>query len=290
MHMMFNFFVNQHLFYALASGDAAPLVKAIRATRSIPEYCQWASFLRNHDEVDLGRLTREQRDTVYSKFGPDKSMQLYDRGIRRRLAPMLGGRALLELAYSMMFSLPGTPVLRYGDEIGMGDDLKLPERNPVRTPMQWSEEPHGGFSTADKTILPVIDDDIWGYRRINVAAQQRDPSSMLNWTERMIRLRKECPEIGWGQYTVLKTNAPSVLAMRYDWRNNSVLLLHNFEDKTKKVRIECGVPGSDRLVNLVAGEHSQAEADGKHTIVLEGYGYRWFRVGSLNYRLNREKY
>src|SRR6185369_17017944 len=129
MHMMFNFFVNQHVFYALASGDAGPLGKAIRATRSIPEYSQWASFLRNHDEVDLGRLTAKQRDIVYAKFGPEKQMQLYNRGIRRRLAPMLAGRPQLELAYSLMFSLPGTPALRYGDEIGMGDDLKLPERN-----------------------------------------------------------------------------------------------------------------------------------------------------------------
>jgi len=291
MHMMFNFFVNQHVFYALASGDAGPLAKAVRGTQSIPEYSQWASFLRNHDEVDLGRLTSKQRNLVYEKFGPEQRMQLYDRGIRRRLAPMLGGRPQLELAYSLMFSLPGTPVLRYGDELGMGDDLKLPERNSVRTPMQWSAELHGGFSTADKTILPVIDDEVWGYRRINVAAQQRDPNSMLNWTERMIRLRKECPEIGWGKYTVLNTGTPNVLAMRYDWRNNSLVTVHNFSEKPQKIRVRCGdVPGSDRLINLIIGEHSRADADGKHTIVLEEYGYRWFRVGSLNYRLQREKY
>src|SRR5437016_87463 len=205
MHMMFNFYVNQHMFYALASGDAGPLTKAIGATQSISEYSQWASFLRNHDELDLGRLTPKQRNLIYAKFAPEKRMQLYDRGIRRRLAPMLGSRPQLELAYSLMFSLPGTPVIRYGDEIGMGDDLKLPERNPVRTPMQWSDELHGGFSTAAKTILPVIDDGVWGYQRINVAAQQRDPDSMLNWTERMIRLRKECPEIGWGRCTILNT-------------------------------------------------------------------------------------
>src|SRR5262249_29179903 len=150
--------VNQHVFYALASGDAGPLAKALHATHKIAPYAQWASFLRNHDELDLGRLTEEQRQTVFSKFGPDKNMQLYDRGIRRRLAPMLSGRPQLELAYSLVFALPGTPALRYGDEIGMGDDLKLPERNSVRTPMQWSEEPQAGFSTAPKTILPVIDE------------------------------------------------------------------------------------------------------------------------------------
>ena len=130
LHMMFNFWVNQHVFYALASADARPLGKALRATRRLPATAQWAQFLRNHDELDLGRLTKEQRTAVFERLGPDPRMQLYDRGIRRRLAPMLGDRRRLELAYSLMFSLPGTPVLYYGDEIGMGDDLTLPERNP----------------------------------------------------------------------------------------------------------------------------------------------------------------
>jgi maltose alpha-D-glucosyltransferase/alpha-amylase len=113
---------------------------------------------------------------------------------------------------------------------------------------------------------------------------------MLNWTERMIRLRKECPEIGWGKCTILNTGTPNVLAMLYEWRNNYLLTLHNFQDKPKKIRLNCGVSGGDRLINLIMGEHSRADADGKHTIVLEAYAYRWFRVGSLNYRLHREKY
>jgi maltose alpha-D-glucosyltransferase / alpha-amylase len=290
MHMMFNFFVNQHAFYALASGDARPLAKAIDQTREIPTYAQWGSFLRNHDEIDLGRLTDVQRQIVFEKFGPEKYMQLYNRGIRRRLIPMLGNRPQVELANSLMFSLPGTPVLRYGDEIGMGDDLSLIERNSVRTPMQWSDEPQAGFSTAAKTAIPVIADGVWSYKRINVAAQRRDPNSLLNWTERMIRLRKECPEIGWGDCTVLNTGNPGVLAMRYDWRNNSVLTLHNFTEKPKSIRLKAGVKDGDRLVNLLVGEHSEADPAGKHVIVVEGYGYRWYRVGSLNYILNREKY
>jgi maltose alpha-D-glucosyltransferase/alpha-amylase len=290
MHMMFNFFVNQHMFYAFASADAGPLAKAIESTKRIPEFAQWASFLRNHDEVDLGRLTNKRRQLVYSKFGPEKRMQLYGRGIRRRLAPMLGARPQLELAYSLMLSLPGTPVLRYGDEIGMGDDLKLTERDPVRTPMQWSDEPQAGFSTHPKTILPVIDDDVWSYKRINVAAQRCDPQSMLNWTERMIRFRKECPEMGWGTCTILKTGTPNVLGMRYDWRNNSIVTLHNFDDKPKSIRLNVGVKEGNRLVNLLVGEESRAGPNGKHTIVLEGYGYRWYRVGGLNYILKRKKY
>jgi len=290
MHMMFNFYVNQHVFYALASADIRPLVRALEETRTIPEYAQWASFLRNHDELDLGRLTREQREIVYKRFGPSERMQLYGRGIRRRLAPMLGNRPQIELAYSLLFSLPGSPVLRYGDEIGMGDNLRLKERWSVRTPMQWSDEPHGGFSTADKTVLPVIDKGVWSYKRINIEAQRRDNDSMLNWIERMIRLRKECPEFGWGTYQVLHTGSPSVLAIRYDWRNNSMLTLHNFDEKAHSIALDSQAAGNERLANVLAGEHSNAQSDGKHRIVLEGYGYRWYRVGGLGHILRREKY
>ena len=131
-------------------------------------------------------------------------MQLYDRGIRRRLAPMLGGdRRRLELAYSLMCTLPGTPVIRYGDEIGMGDNLDLPERNCARTPMQWSTEPHGGFTKSDKPCSPPIDKGPYGYEHVNVAKQRRDPNSLLNWTERIIRMRKEVPEVGWGDFKVI---------------------------------------------------------------------------------------
>jgi maltose alpha-D-glucosyltransferase / alpha-amylase len=288
--MIFNFFVNQHLFYALASGDARPLAHALAATKRIPRYAQWASFLRNHDELDLGRLTEEQRQLVFEKFGPEPRMQLYGRGIRRRLAPMLGNRPQLELAYSLLFSLPGTPVLRYGDEIGMGDDLRLKERNPVRTPMQWSNEAQAGFSTAPRTVLPVISKGPWSYRRVNVEAQRRDPNSMLNWTERMIRLRKECPEFGWGDYTILHTRSPNVLAMRFEWRNNALVTLHNFHEKPVSVTLDLGGPEGQRLMNLGVGEHSQAGPNGVHRIVVEGYGYRWFRVGGLGHILRREKY
>jgi maltose alpha-D-glucosyltransferase/alpha-amylase len=217
-------------------------------------------------------------------------MQLYGRGIRRRLAPMLGNRAQLEMAYSMMFSLPGTPVLRYGDEIGMGDDLDLPERNAVRTPMQWSDEPQAGFSTAQKTVLPVVSEGPYGYKRVNVEAQRRDPTSMLNWTERLIRLRKECPEIGWGTYRILTTGNPGVLALKYEWRNNALIVIHNFDHRETAVTIDPDSIEGSRLTNLLVGEHSQAQPNGHHKIVLEGYGYRWYRVGGLGHILHREKY
>ena len=292
MHMMFNFHVNQNLFYALAASDCRPLVRALKATDYRPEAAQWGLFLRNHDELDLGRLSEEQREQVFKAFGPEESMQLYGRGIRRRLAPMLNGdRRLIELAYSLLFTLPGTPVLRYGDEIGMGDDLKLPERNCARTPMQWSVEPHGGFTTADKPILPVISEGPYSYHHVNTAEQRRDPKSLLNWTERIVRMRKEIPEVGWGEFEVLPIRNPAVLAIRYDWRNNSVVFLHNLSDSPREVAFSTGVPGSEGrvLVNLLSDNHSRASKDGKHRLLLEAYGYRWYRVGGLDYLLKRSE-
>ena len=292
MHMMFNFQVNQNLFYALAASDCRPLVRALKATMRRPETAQWCLFLRNHDELDLGRLTEEQRQQVFKCFGPEKDMQLYERGIRRRLAPMLNGdRRIIELAYSLIFTLPGTPVLRYGDEIGMGDDLALSERNCARTPMQWSTEPHGGFTTADKPVVPVISDGPFGYPHVNAAEQRRDPKSLLNWTERIVRMRKEVPEVGWGEFEILSVRDPAVLAIRYDWRNNSVLFLHNLSDTPREVAFSAGLRGSDGrlLVNLLSENHSQASRDGKHRMLLEAYGYRWYRVGGLDYLLKRSE-
>jgi maltose alpha-D-glucosyltransferase/alpha-amylase len=290
MHMMFNFHVNQHLFYALASADSRPLAKALKATKPRPATAQWGLFLRNHDELDLGRLTQAQRDTVFKSFGPDKDMQLYDRGIRRRLAPMLGGdRRRLELAYSLMCTLPGTPVIRYGDEIAMGDDLSLPERNCARTPMQWSTEPHGGFTKSDKPACPVIDKGPYGYPHVNVAKQRRDPNSMLNWTERIVRMRKEVPEVGWGDFAIIPVRDPAVFIMRYDWRSNSVLFVHNLDEKPREVAFSTGLSGEAgaHLINLLAEDHSHADKRGQHRIVLEPYGYRWYRVGGLDYLLKR---
>ncbi|HEY4859410.1 MAG TPA: alpha-amylase family protein [Xanthobacteraceae bacterium] len=290
MHMMFNFQVNQALFYALASADCRLLIKALYATRPRPATAQWGMFLRNHDELDLGRLTQQQRQKVFDAFGPSKEMQLYDRGIRRRLAPMLNGdRRRLELAYSLMFTLPGTPVIRYGDELGMGDNLELPERACARTPMQWSTEPHAGFTRSDKPVVPVIDNGAFGYQHVNAAAQRRDPNSMLNWTERIIRMRKEVPEVGWGDFEAIDIADRAVLVLRYDWRNNSVLFVHNLDDKPHEVSVSLGRDegGSQLLVNLLSDAHSRAGEDGKHHLLIEAYGYRWFRVGGLDYLLKR---
>ncbi len=292
IHMMFNFPVNQHLFYAFATGDTGPLIAALDETRELPATGQWGMFLRNHDELDLGRLSDEQRAAVFAAMGPEPEMQLYDRGIRRRLAPMLrNDRRRLELAYSLLFSLPGTPVLGYGDEIGMGDDLSLPERNCARTPMQWSTEPNGGFTTGRKPVLPVISAGPYGYEQINVAAQRRDPNSLLNWLERIIRMRGEVPEIGWGDCTVLPSGSDSVLVLRYDWRNNGVLVVHNFAGEPVEIVVQLDDDGRGcDLANLFAEEHSEADDRSRHRLVLEPYGYRWYRIGGLDYLLRRTEF
>jgi maltose alpha-D-glucosyltransferase/alpha-amylase len=292
LQMMLNFPVNQRLYYAFATGDPQPLKRAIRETLAhIPRDAQWVQFLRSHDELDLGRLTDEQRKRVFEVFAPDPDMQLYNRGIRRRLAPMLGNdRRRMELAYSLLFSLPGTPMIQYGDEIGMGEDLSLKEREATRTPMQWTAEPHGGFTCADKPLLPVIDEGVFGYRKVNVNAQRRDPGSFMNWVARVIRVRKECTELAWGKCEVMDVGAPSVLALAYRFRKAAMLTLHNFSDAAQTLRLKVSDPGGERLVDLLGAEHSKAAGRGTHEIALDGYGYRWFRVGTVDETLVRAPY
>ncbi len=281
LHMMFNFTVNQALFHALATADTQRLVRALHDTEAKPASSQWGSFLRNHDELDLGRLPPKQRQRVFDAFAPEPRMQIYGRGIRRRLAPMLGGdRKRLELAYSLMLTLPGTPVLRYGDEIGMGDDLDLSERDAVRTAMQWSTEANGGFTAAARSGVPVIARGPYGYRHVNVALQRRDPGSLLSWMERVLRMRRELPEIGWGDFTVVDVGAPGVLVLRYDWRGDALVVVHNLADAPCEVWLPAQEAGGRRgvLVDLLGDDHLRTDGDG-HTLTLDGHGYRWYRIG-----------
>jgi maltose alpha-D-glucosyltransferase/alpha-amylase len=288
VHMMFNFWANQHLFASLATSDARPLAQALRETRALPEGAQWAHFLRNHDELDLGHLDDDVRNAVFREFGPEPSMQLYDRGIRRRLAPMLGDRRRIELAYSLLFSLPGTPVLRYGDEIGMGDNLRLRERMAIRTPMQWSAGHQAGFSSADRTVLPVIQRGLYSADNVNVEQQWRDPSSLLRWTSRLIRARKACPEIGWGTWDIIPTRPPNVIAIEYVWRGTSLVCVHNLAGHPVEVSLSPSTDERGVLANVITDEISTAGRDGVHRIDLDAYDYRWYRVGGLEYAIERD--
>jgi maltose alpha-D-glucosyltransferase / alpha-amylase len=281
LHMMFNFWVNQHLFWSLSSGDARPLARALEETRPTSPDVHWAQFLRNHDELDIGHLPDAAKQGVFESFGPEPAMQLYGRGIRRRLAPMLGDRRMIELAKSLLLSLPGTPVLRYGDEIGMGDNLRLKERMAIRTPMQWTDERHAGFTSGERPVVPPVRRGLYAYETVNVENQRRDPDSLLRWMIRMIRLRKECPEIGWGDWKLVRTNQPAVLAMLYEWRHRRLLCVHNLAHAPCEVRLKIGAEGGDLLANLVDRDEAVADSRGVHHVELEPYGYRWYRVGGL---------
>jgi maltose alpha-D-glucosyltransferase/alpha-amylase len=187
----------------------------------------------------------------------------------------------------MLFSLPGSPVIRFGDELRMGDDLSLEQREAVRTPMQWANEPHGGFTTSKKPVVPVIDHGVWSYEHVNVEAQRRDPSSFLSWMARIIRIRKECPEVGFGRCTVLDAGAESVLALRFDWHGHSVVTLHNFAERPREARLRLR-KDDNRLSDLFEPVELQARA-GRFAIPLDALDYRWFRIGGLDYAIRGER-
>jgi maltose alpha-D-glucosyltransferase/alpha-amylase len=280
--MVFAFRLNQAIMLALARHDARPIQATLRQLPRLPRYAQWAIFLRNHDEVDLGRLTVEERQEVFDAFGPDPDMQLYRRGIRRRLAPMLyGNRRRLEMAYSLQFTMPGTPVIRYGDEIGMGENLALPERQAIRTPMQWDDTLNAGFSRADPSQLPVpvISSGPYGYQQVNVTDQRRDPHSLLVWFERILHTLRECDEIGSGRHELLDVGPPHVLVHRATGDSGAMLFLHNLADRPCQVNAGQQPDRPGRPLAVVAdsdyGEKLDLEA-----IQLAGYGYRWIRLRS----------
>lgn len=283
MQMLFNFWGNQYLMLALARESAAPLVQAMEELPPSPPTGQWANFVRNHDELSLDKLSADEQDEIAAAFAPDReTMWIFDRGIRRRFAPLLDGNLQrLKLTYSLLFTLPGTPVVNYGEELGMGDDLSLDERNPARTPMQWSKAPNGGFSTAppDQVVLPVIDSGDYGYKKLNVTTQQRNPNSLLNWMERAIRLRKECPEFGWGQMQLLDTGHDSVFAHRCEWRGKAVIAVHNFGQSDCKATLLLKDDVGKCLIDLFEEQPEAVISDSAYDIHLSGYGYRWFQVG-----------
>jgi maltose alpha-D-glucosyltransferase/alpha-amylase len=280
MHMLFNFILNQLTYLAFAREEAEPITRALRMLPTKPPTGQWAVFMRNHDELALERLSERERADVAQAFGFTDDMWLYNRGVPRRLAPILGGDLRrLRQACSLLFSLPGTPVLWYGDEIGMGDDLSLPERNAVRTPMQWSGEANGGFSTAPAKALirPVISKGQFGYQKLNVAAQQREPGSLLNSFEQLVRVRHQCLEIGRGEATILDTGQGSVLGLGYKDGERRLIVLHNLSRKACTAVIDLD-EGAEYLTDLLDGyDHVPVEGP-QHTIELEPYGYRWLRV------------
>ena len=282
MDMLFDFIGNQALYLSFVRHEAGPIVRALRARPEPPEQAQWANFIKNHDEASLDKLSEAERSEVFDAFAPEESMRLFGRGIRRRFPSMVGGdRRRMELAYSLLFSLPGTPVLFYGEEIGMAENLSMPDREAVRLPMQWSDQPAGGFTSADESRLPrsPLRDGPFGYETINVEDQRIDPDSFLTWMERLIRTRKEWPALGWGEWRVLGARDEAVLAVASAWGDTAVLAVHNFaaEPRTASIRLPDRLTGRrwQHLVGTSAGATPDPPS-GRASLELPGYGYHWF--------------
>ncbi|MBG6216809.1 trehalose synthase [Arthrobacter sp. CAN_A6] len=285
--MMFDFIVMQAMYLSLARQDASPLAEALDSRPAINPDNQWAMFVRNHDELTLDKLSAEERQEVFAAFGPEERMQVFGRGLKRRLPPMLDGDAQrVRMVYSLLFSLPGTPVLFYGEEIGMGEDLDADGRMAVRTPMQWTGGRNGGFSTADEAELvsPVITGE-YGAERVNAARSRRDPESLLNFMAKLIRRYRECPELGWGRFDILEQSVPSVLAHRCTWEAATIILVHNLGsepvtvslDLTSSERLLADIGGLS-LLDLLGDTTPRVSDEGVLELELQGYDYRWLRI------------
>jgi maltose alpha-D-glucosyltransferase/alpha-amylase len=238
--MAFHFPVMPRMFMSVRREDATPMYEILERTPPIPGGAQWGLFLRNHDELTLEMVTDEERDYMYAEYAKDPRMKL-NLGIRRRLAPLLdNGRDEMELMHAIMFSLPGTPVLYYGDEIGMGDNVYLGDRDGVRTPMQWTSDRNGGFSRADfaQLYLPPLMDPVYGYQACNVEAQLRTPTSLLRWLHRFIELRKQHPVFGLGTYEPLRSGNPRIFAHIRSYEDDIVLCVHNVARSAQAVELD----------------------------------------------------
>lgn len=280
-HMAFNFPVMPRLFMSLRREDRLPIVDIIERTPGIPANCQWGMFLRNHDELTLEMVTDEERDYMWHEFAGDPRMKL-NLGIRRRLAPLMGnGRRQMELLTSLLFTLPGSPIIYYGDELGMGDNIYLGDRNGVRTPMQWSSDRNAGFSKADTAMLysPLIVDPVYGYQSVNVEAQLRTPSSLLNWTKRMIRIRRRYPVFGRGSIEFLDPENRKVLAYLRSDGEQTVLVVANLSRFSQPVELDLRRFKGMRPVELI-GEtpFPVVREDLPYFLSLGPHGFYWFRL------------
>ncbi len=279
VQMLFDFRTCSAQWLAHARGHAEPLIDALNSRPSYPAQAQFANFCRHHDELNLGMLSDSEREDVFAAFAPEPEHRVYGRGIRRRLAPMLGNdQQRIRLALALTMALPGTPVLLYGDEIGMGEDLSLPGRLAVRNPMQWSSGQAGGFSTSDKLYRPVHADGPYGYRTVNVADQRHDLGSLYSWVAQAIRVRRESPELGWGEWRTLDMDDPHVLAIETRWRDDRTVTLHNLSAEPVKVRLPDGAeePDQGKRMRQMLGDTDPPYSAGQE-ITLGRYGFRWLR-------------
>jgi maltose alpha-D-glucosyltransferase/alpha-amylase len=280
-HMCFHFPLMPRMFMALRQGRAEPITSTLAATPEIPAGCQWGTFLRNHDELTLEMVTDDERDFMYTEFAADPRMKL-NLGIRRRLAPLVDNdRKVAELLHALLFSLPGSPILYYGDEIGMGDNIYLGDRDSVRTPMQWNPDRNAGFSRADfaRLYLPPPMDPVYGYQSVNVEGEMRNPSSFLHWMRTMLEVRKRhAAMFGGGSLEVLDPDNPSVLAFARRLDDDVVICVNNLSAKPQPAKLDlrafCGyVP-----VEVVGGEEFPMVEASPYLVTLPSHGFFWFSM------------
>ncbi|MBW8011133.1 MAG: maltose alpha-D-glucosyltransferase [Chloroflexi bacterium] len=274
-HMAFHFPLMLHMYIALHKQSKSPLENIIARTPALSNNTQWCTFLRNHDELTLEMATEEDRQWMWQEYAPEPRMR-QNLGIRRRLAPLLNNnRQKIELAFSLLFTLPGSPTLYYGDEIGMGDNIWLPDRNGVRTPMQWEDAPNGGFSKSNSPYAPVLDSEKYAPSRVNVTAQSDDPESLFNTIRQMIAVRSQHKAFSWGDFTWVEERNPAVAVF---WRQNEaerLLILNNLSSNRESIKIK--LPEENNKPQLLLGKLDYKSNKQKMVIEIEGYGYCWMK-------------
>jgi maltose alpha-D-glucosyltransferase / alpha-amylase len=279
-HMCFNFPLMPRMFMALRRAQRHPITEILAQTPEVPEGCQWGIFLRNHDELTLEMVTDDDRDYMWNEYAKDPRMKL-NIGIRRRLAPLVDNdRRVMELFHAMLFSLPGSPILYYGDEIGMGDNIFLGDRDGVRTPMQWSPDRNAGFSRADFAQLysaPLMD-PVYGYQALNVEGELRDPSSLLHWLQRMLQVRKRHPLFGIGSFEVLSAENPSVLAYVREWDDDVVLCVNNLSRFAQPVELSLQRFEGRTPIELLGRVPFPRIGELPYLLTLGPYGFYWFQI------------
>jgi len=279
-HMGFHFPLMPRIYLALRKEDISPLIWVLQQTPSIPENTQWSTFLRNHDELTLEMVSEEERQWMWEQYAPDPSMRL-NLGIRRRLAPLLDNdRRKIELAYALLFTLPGSPVIYYGDEIGMGDNIWLDDRSGLRTPMQWNPGINAGFSISptEKLYAPLIDEGEFSYQRLNVSMQDKDPNSLLNRIRQHLQLRKQYPVFGRGKLQILSTNNESVLAYLRQYEDQTLLIINNLSSEAKQIHLDLKQFNFNKVFDLFFDDPPTIIASQDNSFELPGYGYRWFKL------------